>query len=305
MRIEIQNPERISMLKAVLFDLDETLIDRSAMLMKYLEESYIRLSPALKTISFETYRDRFIELDAYGYYPKEKVCQELIDEFKLSLEMTVMCQDFHSYYPLCATLYPGAEEVLNTLRGRGHLIGIITNGFSSSQRSKIERTGLAKLAHTIVISEEAGLAKPDPAIFELAMSQLSVRPDETIFVGDNPSTDIVGANSAGIMAVWYENHIPCPRKLFHLPRLCHPFHHGSFKFASFSSRPMIVRSEVIFTSPGAALPVVTGVFLWEPRRQRHHQSFRKRMEIGFVLTPYDRQFLLHFIVMGEFQLDGK
>ena len=198
------------MLKAALFDLDETLIDRSAMVLKYLEGSYQRFQPGLSHVPYELYLERFICLDAFGYNPKEQVFQNLIDEFKLNFEMPGMNLDFHTYYPPCAVLYEEAELVLRTLREKGFKLGIITNGASNSQRSKLERTGLNNLVDSIVISEEVGFQKPDPAIFEIALKQLQISSSEAIFIGDNPVSDIVGGAAAKMMTVWYENHIPCP-----------------------------------------------------------------------------------------------
>jgi putative hydrolase of the HAD superfamily len=57
----------------------------------------------------------------------------------------------------------------------------------------------------IVISEEAGVAKPSPEIFMRALNLLGAQPSETLFVGDNPVADVVGAQSAGIPAVWLRN----------------------------------------------------------------------------------------------------
>ncbi len=195
------------MLKAVLFDLDETLVDRSTMLLNYLKAQYKRYLPEIGGVKFETYRDRFVALDDYGYYPKEQVFERLIAEFNLPFVMEELLLDFRTNYPGYATLYPGAMEVLSTLKARGYALGIITNGSVQSQQAKLAHTNLTSQVDVILISEEVGCKKPEPTIFRMALERLGVHADEAVFIGDNPSLDIVGGNAAGMKTVWYENHI--------------------------------------------------------------------------------------------------
>ncbi len=195
------------MLKAVLFDLDETLVDRSTMLLKYLKAHYERYLTKIGVLTFEAYRDRFVTLDDYGYYPKEQVFQRLIEEFNLPYLMEELLLDFRTNYPGYASLYPGAMEVLATLKAKGYALGIITNGSVQSQRAKLAHTNLISQVDVILISEEVGFKKPEPDIFRIALERLGVRADEAVFIGDNPGSDIVGGNAAGLKTVWYENHI--------------------------------------------------------------------------------------------------
>ncbi len=195
------------MLKAVLFDLDETLVDRSTMLLNYLQAHYERYLPKIGVVKFETYRDRFVILDDYGYYPKEQVFQRLIAEYNLPFLMEELLLDFRTNYPGYAVLYPGAMDVLTTLKAKGFPLGIITNGSVQSQSAKLSHTDLISKVDTIIISEEVGMKKPEPGIFRIALERLGVRADEAVFIGDNPGSDIVGGNAAGLKTVWYENHI--------------------------------------------------------------------------------------------------
>jgi putative hydrolase of the HAD superfamily len=100
-------------------------------------------------------------------------------------------------------LYDDVLEVLPELRRRAGATGLVTNGASQTQRDKIAVTGLASCLDVIMISGEAGAAKPDPEIFDLALSKLGVPPEAAWHVGDSLGADIAGARNAGLAeAIW-------------------------------------------------------------------------------------------------------
>jgi FMN phosphatase YigB (HAD superfamily) len=78
----------------------------------------------------------------------------------------------------------------------------VTNGPSRTQRPKIEQFRLAEYLDLLIVSEEVGVAKPEPAIFRVALERLGVQPNQTLFVGDSPEFDMRGAAAAGIPFVW-------------------------------------------------------------------------------------------------------
>jgi putative hydrolase of the HAD superfamily len=89
-------------------------------------------------------------------------------------------------------------------------IGVVSNGSARNQRRKLERIELADLADCVVISEEVGVAKPDPAIFLAALEELDCQPDEALFIGDDPLADISGASRAGLATCWVSLDRPFP-----------------------------------------------------------------------------------------------
>lgn len=99
-------------------------------------------------------------------------------------------------------LLPYAEEVLQYLSGRA-LLCLITNGISSVQRGRLARSGIERYFHDIIISEEIGYAKPDPAFFNRAVKNLHLPAFTILCVGDSPSSDIEGGNLAGFDTCWY------------------------------------------------------------------------------------------------------
>lgn len=96
----------------------------------------------------------------------------------------------------------GAVSLLNSLKGKVKM-GIITNGFTALQQARLERTGLLGYFDLLVISEQVGHAKPHPAIFDYALSQMGNPPRERVLmVGDNPDSDILGGINAGLATCW-------------------------------------------------------------------------------------------------------
>ena len=85
-------------------------------------------------------------------------------------------------------------------------IGIVTNGPTEVQRAKLELLGIDRLVDFVLVSEEFGVAKPDPAIFREALRLAGVKPEEAIFVGDSVEFDMAGARAAGIPTVWVNRH---------------------------------------------------------------------------------------------------
>lgn len=97
-------------------------------------------------------------------------------------------------------LREGALELLHWLRGRVYL-GLITDGYRTKQRMKLERLGIASFFDSIQISEEARTCKPFAATFQRALTAAGVAPEEAVMVGDNPNADIRGALGVGMRAI--------------------------------------------------------------------------------------------------------
>jgi HAD superfamily hydrolase (TIGR01509 family) len=83
-----------------------------------------------------------------------------------------------------------------------HKLGVVTNGPYDLQCAKLEASELRGYFGAILISRQVGILKPDPRIFALALNQLSAAPRDSAFVGDTPKTDVVGAHAASMKAVW-------------------------------------------------------------------------------------------------------
>lgn len=99
------------------------------------------------------------------------------------------------------SLLPNAAEVVQTL-AKKYPLTIISNGFGEVQHYKLEHSGLASCFQHFIISEEIGINKPQPGIYEEALYRNGVTADEAVMVGDSYNSDIAGAKAAGIDQIW-------------------------------------------------------------------------------------------------------
>ncbi len=99
-------------------------------------------------------------------------------------------------------LFPGAIDLLRSLRDRGVKLGLVTNGFSETHREKIELLRLGPMFDAIFIADEVGMVKPDPLLFAHACVKLESAPARSAMVGDRYDRDIRGAAHAGLFTVW-------------------------------------------------------------------------------------------------------
>ena len=204
-------------IKAVLFDLDETLIVRAGAIRAFIADQYRRFAAKLAGIDASAYAERFLAMEDNGRIPKDKVYPAFIAAMGITgVSPDMLLEDYRSNYANFAVLNPGARETVAAIRDGGRLTGIITNGNERVQLAKLDATGLADLFDTVVVSEAVGLRKPDPAIFRLAAANLGIATDAALFVGDNPEVDIVGAAGAGMQTAWFRNGLSWPEGL--LPR---------------------------------------------------------------------------------------
>lgn len=102
------------------------------------------------------------------------------------------------------TVYPGALELLGALGSRFRL-ALVTNGPSDLQRRKLAITGLAEHFDVVVASGDIGAGKPDPAIFAAALAALGAAPSEAVMIGNDRARDIDGAAAAGIRGIWVQH----------------------------------------------------------------------------------------------------
>ena len=122
-------------------------------------------------------------------------------------------------------LFPDAIETLDAL-GCCRL-GVISNGSSARQRQKLASVGILDRFAVVVISEDIGVAKPDPGIFEAACEAVGASPSACVLVGDRLELDALGARDAGLTGVWLDRRgtggapasVPTIPRLSELPAL--------------------------------------------------------------------------------------
>ncbi|PDY44164.1 HAD family hydrolase [Bacillus pseudomycoides] len=191
------------MIRAVLFDLDGTLLDRHQSLEHFIHEQYDRYAHHFTSINKLEYCSRFIQLDNNGYTWKDKVYATLLKEYAItSVTAEQLLHDYVTEFANHCIPFPNMHELLQQLQNKNIKVGIITNGITEFQMNNICALNLHTYTNTILISEAEGIKKPHPAIFERALKQLNVQSEECIYVGDHPENDVTGAENAGIPAVW-------------------------------------------------------------------------------------------------------
>lgn len=202
------------MTAAVLFDLDETLLDRTTSLTAFLADQHSRFRSRLGYAAFEAWRDRFIAMDARGHTHKSVVYPAILAEFNGDpAAADELLGDYRERCSAFARPFTGMAETLQELRSRGLRLGIITNGETAFQSRHIEALGLDRMVDTVLISQTEGLRKPDPALFERAAARLCVPASECLFVGDNPVADVLGAHNAGLSTAWFRCGMDWPADL--------------------------------------------------------------------------------------------
>lgn len=96
--------------------------------------------------------------------------------------------------------YPDALPALRELRAHGYRLGIVSN-WEPWLPVVLDRIGMSPLLDTIAVSGAEGIEKPDPALFELALKRMGVKPERAAYVGDSPTHDVEPALSLGMGAV--------------------------------------------------------------------------------------------------------
>ncbi len=188
-------------IKAILFDLDETLLDRDATMLRFLRGQYARFD--LEGVG-EVFSQGVLSHQAGGYADKFQAYQLACEEVGFSPSVAkALYEDFILNYGDDSVMIAGVREVLEVLSGQ-YALGMVTNGRSRSQRGKIKGAKLESFFSVIKVSGEEDAQKPDPEIFQSCLEALDCEPQQAIFVGDHPVNDIEGPHQIGMKTVWVE-----------------------------------------------------------------------------------------------------
>jgi len=138
----------------------------------------------------------------YGRFKKSfdalgiKVNDQYIDQ---------LSEDYIKYLPDNNHLFEGTIEILNYLNPKYNM-HIITNGFEEVQYTKLERSRISHFFDSVTTSEEAGVKKPHPLIFENAMQKVNAVPSNSLMIGDTYEADILGAHKVGMKSICFNYH---------------------------------------------------------------------------------------------------
>ena len=192
------------MIKAILFDYDGTLSNRTESVYVFYRDYLREFVPQLNDIEYEAMLQDLMYYDCNG-----------IDNFNQRLNMFMnkygelfskgFGEEFKNSFIEKAWSYNVLKEetieVLEKLKGK-YKLAILSNGGSTVQHNKIDHVKIEKYFDEVVVSGDHGIHKPDPRLYEYTLNKLKVSKDEALMVGDVFSTDILGAIRAGIKPVW-------------------------------------------------------------------------------------------------------
>lgn len=190
--------------KAVIFDFDDTLQDRTAAFLTVARELISRHMHTVDVEQREQYARQLCVENAGGYVDYGSFFHSFVERWPFDEGVTgeQLLWEYHRLFPLCSTLYPETSAVLEEVRRRGYRVGIITNGNPLLQNRKLDITDLRLNTDVALISGDEGIHKPHPELFRRAAARLCVAPKNCIFVGDHPINDIQGAIGAGMQAIY-------------------------------------------------------------------------------------------------------
>lgn len=191
------------MTKAVLFDFDETLQDRTLAFEGYMDTFFEAYCPNLSAEELEKRKEDMRVTGNGGYVDRVKWCTLLCEMWNWNDAPPAeeLAYHYDRTFGDCNVIFENSEPLLKELKKRGYIVGVITNGPSMLQNHKMDTSGLKPYCDIVVVSGDVGVHKPDPALFIYTAEKLGVKPEECVYVGDHPINDIKGALDANMKAI--------------------------------------------------------------------------------------------------------
>ena len=223
--------------KAIFIDIDDTLLDYIPCCREAFEAAMDVLNTEQRTQSKEQRtkstdritRDRLFDLffsisgrlfseakhglhtiaEVMELYPREFVreyrTQNTEHRTQTEEEMTdTFKHAFRAAWGKTHTLVPEARETLEALQNKGYRLFAASNSFGHLQRSRLEQADILRYFEDTFISMDIGYDKPDIRFFEEALRRANLAPKDVLMIGDSMTTDILGAQAAGMDAIFFD-----------------------------------------------------------------------------------------------------
>lgn len=206
-------------LNHIFFDLDRTLWDFETNSKAALVQIFDELKLADYIPTFESfYKEyRIVNADFWDKYSKGTITKtdlrsgrfaQTLKNFSIVNEQlsNELGEKYIEVSPYQTNLFPGTKETLTELKNSDHQLHIITNGFKEVQFIKLENSGILNYFNDILCSEEVGVNKPNPLVFQKALERTNAKNTESIMIGDDFNADVLGAEQCGIRGVLFDPH---------------------------------------------------------------------------------------------------
>ncbi|MFD1359129.1 HAD family hydrolase [Fictibacillus halophilus] len=186
-------------IKAVVFDMDDTLFKEA----DYVLSGFLAVDKWLKeTIGLSGFYQHAVELFSKG--ERKYIFNQVLESLKVRCNKNFICQliDVYRNHTPIISLFEDAKYVLNNLQD-SIKIGLITDGYLSSQKQKFDALGIHEKFDTVIFTDELGREhwKPNPLPYEQACLKLECLHSECIYIGDNVNKDFVTAKKLGWLTV--------------------------------------------------------------------------------------------------------
>lgn len=200
-------------IRAVLFDLDNTLTHRDQSILAYSQHLANTYQQQLQQVEISQIQSIIRRIDNGGYPKKELLTHPSIAAsvaYALQQELDwnslpdfeELTQFWFQQFGLSAVAMPGANSLLAELKQQGYKLAVVSNGGHATRLTILQGLGFSHYFDQIISSELVGMSKPNPEIFLHTSRQLDVAPQHCLFIGDHPVNDIQGATQAGMQALW-------------------------------------------------------------------------------------------------------
>ena len=191
---------------AILFDLDYTLFDSETSEREALGKTLITNEIAPLEATLQKYQE--INHDLWKSLEREELTlerlrvkrfEDLLLHLGLNMDPLLLADAYTRNLGICGKFYPQARKLLEQL-GLETKLGLVTNGVSETQRTRLKLHNFSNYFDAIVVSGEFGIPKPNPAIFKEALKLLDLEANELVLmVGDSLTSDMAGANLSGLV----------------------------------------------------------------------------------------------------------
>lgn len=207
---------KIDNISHVFFDLDHTLWDfdkNSALTFEKIFElnkigvnleEFLEVYVPINFNYWKLYREDKIDKASLRYGRLNDAFNVLNVEVKTSM-IYKLSEDYIKYLSTFNHLFEGTIEILDYLKPKYNL-HIITNGFKEVQQGKLNKANIDHYFQTVTNSEMVGVKKPNPKIFNHALTMAKATPENSVMIGDNYEADIMGALNLGLEAICFNYH---------------------------------------------------------------------------------------------------